>query len=125
MVDADVSLDEAGESGHVLVDTSEGLHGSFADGPRKTSAHGVDEDEIGLVQQRVLVRHDLIRAGARCVRARCYDANGSDGSHVEPEGGAAGATVESECDGPRFRIGAVLHIGDIEHSAFDVSLITS
>src|SRR5882724_67877 len=51
-VAADVQGDELGEGLYVLIDAPEVLVLRFADGVAEAGADGIDEDHIGLVEQR-------------------------------------------------------------------------
>jgi hypothetical protein len=84
---------------------------------------GVDKDEVGLVEEPVLVGDDLVRGGAGGFGTGGDDAHGADRAHVEPEGGGAGTAVVEEGDRAGVGIGAVEGVGDREDAAVGMVVV--
>jgi hypothetical protein len=99
LVHGDVAGDELVEGLDVLVDAGEVLGGALAHGAGEAGERRVDEDEVGLVDQAVLVGNPLIGRRAAGLGALSNDAHRADGAHVQPEGRGAGAAVVEEGDG--------------------------
>src|SRR6202011_1089663 len=68
----------------------------FADGVAESGADGVDEDHIGFVEQRALIVLKLVGRRRRVFGVGGDDAARSEGAHVQPNGGGAGAAVIDE-----------------------------
>ena len=122
-VDGDVADDEAIEGLQVLIDAGKVLGTALADGAGKAGQRRVDEDEIGLVEQAVLIGDDLKRSGTGGLRAVGHHAHRADRAHVQPDGCGAGAAVVEEGDGTGFRVGAVFGVGDVEDAAVGLVVV--
>jgi hypothetical protein len=81
----DVLLDEPGDRLDVGIHAPEVLVLLLAQGMAQARAHGIDQHEVGPVEQAVAVVHDpegRRRGGARVGRDH---APGPEGAHVEPQ----------------------------------------
>jgi hypothetical protein len=113
----DVEADEFGDAAGVLVEAVEVLGFIRFGGATVAGADGVDEDEVGLVEQGGFVV-DLIvgrREGEAVVLE--FDAFGAEQAHVHPDRGRAGAAVEGEGEGALGRFGGIglfFDVGDVE-----------
>jgi hypothetical protein len=79
-------------------------------------ADGVDEDEVGLVEQRVFV-FDEAEGGPGQVAHLIGHGHAlrAEQAHVQPDGGGAGAAVEAEGDGPGGEVAHPLaRVGDVK-----------
>ena len=99
------AADEALEGVAVGVDAVEGFGFVFAEGAAEAGAGGVDEDDVADVEEGVFVVDDGVGCAFLVLGVRGDDALGAEGSHVEPHGGGAGASVVDEDDGALRRRG--------------------
>jgi len=77
IVAADVGLDKIGEGTRVLVNAPEILVLGFADGVAEAGADGIDEDEVGFVEQAVGIVFELVGSGRSDAGVDSGDALGS------------------------------------------------
>ena len=104
VVAAQVGDDELREGLDVFVDAVKIFFLRFADGVAVAGAHGVDEDEIGFVEEALGVVHELVRSRRREDAVHGQRAARAEGAHVQPHGGGTGATVVEKGDwGARLR----------------------
>ena len=83
----------------------------------------VDEDEVGDVEQRVVVVDQPVRRrGLEPVVGHLH-ALRRERPHVQPDRRRAGAAVVEERDRPRLRVLAVLRVGDEEHPRRDLAVV--
>ncbi len=122
----DVALHETAERGDVLVRAPEALVRIRVlvlpvlfgrDALRVARADRVDEDEIGLVEQAVGVRHEMVRRRRRRVRTRGLDAHRRERAHVQPDARRARAAVVQERHWSiRGTLAIADCIGDVKHA---------
>jgi hypothetical protein len=126
VVDGDVAGDAAGEGVDVLVHAPEGRALGVAERPRIAGADGVEEDDVGLVEQGVGVG-DRPRT-ARRVRVRrggqhLHRPNEPMCSHMDEEPGAA---VVHEGDRPLLlALAAVGDVGGVEHAGDRLAVLVA
>src|SRR6266480_6656983 len=104
VVAADVGDDKLREGLHVLVDPVEVLVFRLANGVAVTRAHGVDEDQVGLVEETFAIVHEFVGSGRRKNAVYGVRAPRPERAHVQPHGGGAGSAVVKECDRARGQI---------------------
>src|SRR5215469_15275089 len=123
LVTGDVLVDEVGEDGGVLNDSVE-LRGILAgSGAAVAGGNGVDEDEIGGVEERIFVVFDGVRSGhAVAVGSEddCFRAH----AHVsEKRGGARAAVVDERNRAGRDVRDAVFCVSDEEERGFGMAFV--
>ena len=104
VVAAQVGDDELRESLYIFIDPVKIFFLSFADGVAVARAHGVDEDEIGFVEEALGVVHELVRSRRRKDAVHGVRAARPKGAHVQPHGGGTGATVVEKGDRAKAQI---------------------
>ena len=87
IVPGEEAADEALEGVAVAVDSVEGFGLVLAEGAAEAGAGGVDEDDVGYVEERVFVVDDAVGRAFLMLGVRSDDALGAEGSHVQPHGG--------------------------------------
>lgn len=113
----DVEADEFGDGAGVFLEAVEVFVVLGFGGAAVTCADGVDEDEIGFVQEAGLVVDELVRGREGEAVVLEFDAFGAEETEVEPDGGGAGAAVEGEGErafGSEGGIGFFFGVGDVE-----------
>src|SRR6202789_3592710 len=115
VVAIEIDVDELGEGFHVLIDAPEIFVLGFADGAAESGADGINEDQIGLVEEGVGVVFNFV-GGGRSGRGVGIDhAARAEGTHVQPDRSGTGAAVIDESDGAGggvFQIGASVGSGN-------------
>ena len=83
--------------------------------PAEAGTHGVDENQVAGIQQAVgIVDVGVWRRRCQAVRFE-LDHLGTEGAHVQPDGGRAGSAIEQKPDRPLGLIAdAVFRIIDVE-----------
>src|ERR1051326_836926 len=121
LIAAEVETDEFADGFDIAAQAEEFARLVALNGAAVAGAHGIDEDQIGLVEPGVFIVDQLIRRRRHhAVRLHAY-ALGSDGAEVQPHGSRAGAAVERE--GKRTVLGglAVQRVGDVEDVRLDLA----
>ena len=122
LVHIEIALNEAVEGAQVLVHAGEILGGSFAHGARVAGKRRVDEDQVALVEQRILVGNQLEGRSGGGIGAVGLNAHRRKRSHVQPQRGRAGAAVVEEANGARLGLGAIQGVGHVEDAAVGLIL---
>ena len=99
VVAAQVGVDELSEGVHVFIDAVEIFFRRFADNVAVPGAHGVDEDEIVLVEKAFGIVHELVGGRRSEGAVDGPSAARAESTHVQPHGGGAGSSVIEEGDG--------------------------
>ena len=124
IVAAEIGDDELREGFDVFVDTVEVFFGGFADRVAVAGAHGVDEDEVGFVEEAFAVVDEFVGSGRSEGAVDGPGAARAEGAHVQPHGGGAGAAVVEERDGARGEIFHVAaRVGDGVEQAGCIALV--
>ncbi len=112
---ADIKADEFADAFGIFVHAEEVLGILWLGRAAVTGAHGVDEDEVGFIQQAEFVFHKRVRRWhSEAIVAKLH-ALGSEQAHVHPDGGRAGTTIEGKRQRAGGGIGdALLGVGDEE-----------
>ena len=113
----DVEADEFGDGAGVFFEAVEVFVVLGFGGAAVAGADGVDEDEVGFVEEAGFVVDELVggREGEAVVLE--FDAFGAEEAEVEPDGGGAGAAVEGEGEGALGGFGGIgffFGVGDVE-----------
>src|SRR5579859_1456043 len=96
VVAAEVGVDELSEGVDVFVNAVKILVLRFADGVAVAGAHGVDEDEVGLVEQALGIVDEFIGRGRSEGAVDGPGAARAESAQVQPHGGGAGAAIIEE-----------------------------
>jgi hypothetical protein len=114
-VGLEVVVDELAESAEIAAYAVELRVVHAGDDAAEAGIDGVDEHEIGRVDERVLVVHQLVwRRRLEAFRRHLHTLRG-ERPHVQPDGGGARTAVIEERDGTAPRLLAVFRVGDEEH----------
>lgn len=113
----DVEADEFGDGAGVFFEAVEvfvilGFGGSAVAG-----ADGVDEDEVGFVEEAGFVVDELVGGRESEAVVLEFDAFGAEKAEVEPDGGGAGAAVEGKGErafGSEGGVSFFFGVGDVE-----------
>ena len=93
IVAGDVGLHELCQGTGVLIDAPKVLVLSLADGFAETGADGIDENEVGAIEQTVGIVFESVGRGRSDVRIHGDHALRTEGAHVQPDGRGTGAAV--------------------------------
>jgi len=121
---ADPAADEVADGFDVLVEAVELGGFGVAFGAGVSGGDGVDEDEVGDIEDGVGVLDGAGRWGEGLgAVGGGGDEAGAEGAEVEPDGGGAGAAVEGEDDGAVLGlVDAGADLTDVEHVGPRVAL---
>ena len=119
----DVAVYELAERANVGIDAEEVARLPGRSDAAEAGVGRVDEDEVGAVEQRVLVLDQVERRVGRRLRVADDHAHRSERPHPQPDRRAARAAVVEERHRPRARIHAVGREGRVEHAARDLALV--
>lgn len=104
IVPADVCADELRQGPGILIDTPEILILGFAFRMAEAGADGIDEYEIGGIQQAVLIVGELVGRRRRRFSIRSDHPPGAKGTHVQPDRGGPGPPVIEKRDRPLAQV---------------------
>lgn len=117
VVVVDVPHDEAADRFDVRIDSPEILVLAFANRMAESGADGIDQHQIGLVEDAVNVVDHLVGCRRRRAGVGGDDAARPERSHVQPERRRAGTAVVGESDRPPAGLAGIasgaLDVGDI------------
>src|SRR5207247_806480 len=82
----------------------------------EAGADRVDENQVRLIEQRILIVHRLVRRRERAAVLLEQDAPRPEQSHVQPDGRGAGTAVERKSDWTLRQIPRVVPgVSDVEN----------
>ncbi len=117
MVHGQVAPDEAIECAQILIDAGEILRRPFTDCAGVARERRIDKHQVSLVEQRVLIRHELERRTCCRIRAVGLDAHRRKRSHVQPQCRRARSTVVEKAHRPRTGLDAIERVTDVKHAS--------
>ena len=113
----DVEADEFGDGAGVFLEAVEVFVVLGFGGAAVAGADGVDEDEVGFVEEAGFVVDELVGGREGEAGVLEFDAFGAEEAEVEPDGGGTGAAVEGEGEGALGGFGGIgffFGVGNVE-----------